>query len=124
MKARTNHFAARRMGLLGNATSWTTPDMHAALRQANHGLSPHPASPHRVFADRSTITQAKRHAFAGTLMRVREASTIEHHEQPDGSAPRYTRSEVERALVQNQLLVITRRSIPQRLKSFFRARIT
>lgn len=125
LAVRTDHFAAYRVG--GDHSSWTTPDMHAALHQANHRvypLGPNGPTHWQLFEARGTITQVQRDAFADTLRHVRNASKTETHEQPDGSVPRYTRSEVEQALVQSQLLVITRRRITPLLKSFFAAKNT
>jgi len=94
--------------------------MHAALRQANHRLfpqGPNGPTPWRIFDARSPITQARRDAFV--------ASLTEHHEQHVGLGRcKYSRSNVERALIESQLLVVTRRSIPQPLNRLCAARIT
>ena len=124
MKTRTGHFATLR----GCEPSWITPDLHAALEQQNRRGSPSGPTgptPHQRFEARDPISPEQRAGFAALLNCTRNTPIADQSQQHDPSPQRQTtRSNVERALVEARLLVITRRRIPQPLKSFFSAKIT
>ena len=125
MKARTDHFAT----LHGHEPLWTTPDMHAALEQQNHRCfpsGPNGPTPHELFEARTPTTPRQRDDFVAAVDAARGTTITDQEQQQHGRPPQrqHTRSDVERALVEARLLTITRRRIPQPLKSFFMAKIT
>lgn len=126
MKRRTERIAARQERFL----DWTCDDLYAALIWANEdhysrGLAYGTAAAR--FADRGTLGAAERNTFHAAVVQceqeLRTDASTAGHVLTDKLLAAYHRRAVRRVLVERGYLSITRRSIPQPIRSAKCARI-
>jgi hypothetical protein len=126
MKRRTEFIAARQ----GRFIDWTCDDLYAALEWANdnhypHGLT-HGTAASR-FAARPTLGAAERNTFHAAVVQceqeLRTAACTAGDVLTDKLLGAYHRRAVRRVLIELGYLSITRRSIPQPIRSAKCARI-
>jgi transposase InsO family protein len=115
LKKRTHDQAARR----GQPEIWTSADLEAALRQANagHPLRLNGRTPAAVWSQRSPIGIVERLRFAVAVEHQREQARQELGIDPAGELEHWTQGKVdrpalERALVERDYLLFTRRRLP------------
>ena len=100
--------------------SWTWDDVELARLDANASARPRGPTPDQAWASRPILPDAQRQAFAATLARRRAevcqdqgqtfAALIEHGERSQAD-----RIAIQRALVEHDYLLFTRRRIPARI---------
>lgn len=115
LKKRTQEEAARR----GHVGSWTSADVAAALAQANTGHPPrlNGRTPAQVWQARTGVSTLERFRFAMAVEsqreRARQELGIDLETSLDHWAEgRVDRKAIERALVEHDYLLFTRRRIP------------
>jgi transposase InsO family protein len=126
MKRRTEIIAAR----FGRFIDWACDDLDAALMRANHDHYPYGLAAGTAatrFAARPTLGEAERNTFHAAIVQCEqqlrtEASTA-GHVLTDKLLAAYHRRAVRQVLVELGYLSITRRSIPQPIRSAKCARI-
>jgi putative transposase len=110
-------------GWQGRPGSWTWDDVELARLEANASArprGPHGPTPDQAWASRRALTNAEQRAFAATLAHRRAevcreqdqtfAELVEHGERSQAD-----RIAIQRALVEHDYLLFTRRRIPARI---------
>lgn len=118
LKRRTQEQAVRQ----GRSGLWTCADAEAARQEANHSHPPrlNGRTPAEVWARRTPIGIGERFGFALTVEEQRDRARPELGIDPDAPLShwdqgRLDRKAIERALVEHDYLLFTRRRIPQRI---------